>query len=423
MTDVVLRDGSTVRIRPATAADEHLVQDYFVGLSDESRRLRFWAQSVDVTEAARRTVDVDGVDHLTLIATLGAEGQMIGGAQFIRVDTTARAEVALSVTDEFQGHGLGSILVGMLAQAATAQGIGTFVAEVLPENHRMIGVFRDSGFLVTIRREAGRRRGGVPDRDHRGDDRAVRGARALSSGKRRPIVPAAVVVRGDRCVPRSGNHWRAAVPQPRDAAVRGGGLPGEPVAPHVQGVTAYPRIEDVPGRCRRRLRRGARARRWSRWRVPAAPQGVRALVVICAGFAEAGPEGAARQRELVEVCRRLRDAPRRAELHGRREHRSRCEAERDVRDRVAAGGTRGVPVAVRRARARRDETGRGDAHGPVDVRERRQQGGRLRPTTCSATGTRIRAPTWCSCTWSRSGTRGGSAGSRGGSPGTSRSSP
>ena len=68
-TDVVLRDGSTVSVRPATPADEHLVQDYFIGLSDESRRLRFWATSVDISEAARRTVDVDQVDHITLIAT------------------------------------------------------------------------------------------------------------------------------------------------------------------------------------------------------------------------------------------------------------------------------------------------------------------------------------------------------------------
>lgn len=103
---MVLRDGSTVHIRPARVEDTARVQDYFIGLSDDSRHLRFWSPSVDITEQSRRTVDVDHVDHLTLLAFLGDE--MVGGAQCFRDPASARAEVAMSVSDEFQGHGLGS---------------------------------------------------------------------------------------------------------------------------------------------------------------------------------------------------------------------------------------------------------------------------------------------------------------------------
>ena len=58
-TDVVLRDGSTVHIRPARAEDQEPLEDYFIGLSDESRRLRFWGASVDVREQSSRAVNID----------------------------------------------------------------------------------------------------------------------------------------------------------------------------------------------------------------------------------------------------------------------------------------------------------------------------------------------------------------------------
>ena len=152
-TDVVLRDGSTVHIRTASPADRTLVEDYFLSLSDESRRLRFWTPSVDVSEQARRTVDVDDEDHVTLLAMVGDD--MVGGTQFFREGRSSRAEVSVSVTDHLQGYGLGSILIGLLAQIGRERGITLFHAEVLPENHRMISVFRGSGFIVSIHAKPG----------------------------------------------------------------------------------------------------------------------------------------------------------------------------------------------------------------------------------------------------------------------------
>ena len=150
-SDVVLRDGSTVRIRPARPEDLPRVQDYLLGLSPETRRLRFWTVAVDVGELARKIVDVDYQDHLTMLVLRGGDdGTMIGGAQYSRIDG-GRAEIGMSVADEWQGRGIGSILLGQLAQAAAERGVTIFVAEVLPENHGMIGVFRESGFPLSIR--------------------------------------------------------------------------------------------------------------------------------------------------------------------------------------------------------------------------------------------------------------------------------
>ena len=78
------------------------MEDYFIGLSDDSG-IRFWSPSVNITEQSRRTVDVDHVDHLTLLSFLGDE--MVGGAQCFRDAGGARAEVAMSVSDEFRDTG------------------------------------------------------------------------------------------------------------------------------------------------------------------------------------------------------------------------------------------------------------------------------------------------------------------------------
>src|SRR6185295_24861 len=65
------------------------------------------------------------------------------------------AEVAFSVADDFQGHGLGTILLGQLAEIASKNGITVFEAEVLSANHKMLGMFRESGFHIEVTVEAG----------------------------------------------------------------------------------------------------------------------------------------------------------------------------------------------------------------------------------------------------------------------------
>ncbi len=301
-TDVVLRDGSTVSVRPAAPADERLLQDYFIGLSDESRRLRFWATSVDVSEAARRAVDVDNVNHVTLIATAGDDAEMVGGAQYVRIDGSARAEVSMSVTDRYQGQGLGSILLGVLVQAAREQGVQMCTASVLPENHRMIGVFRDSGFMVTIRAKPGEVEVEFPTAitAETVEQFEERERQSASNAVRSFLAPASCAVIGASRDPSTigGRLFHNIVTQPFSGVV----YPVNPTATHVQGVTAYPSVTEVPEPVELAL-----------IAVPAdqvlgvarecGQAGVRALVVISAGFGEAGAEGIARQDELVAICR------------------------------------------------------------------------------------------------------------------------
>jgi acetyl coenzyme A synthetase (ADP forming)-like protein len=302
VSDVALRDGSTVRVRPARPGDATRVEDYLIGLSPETRRLRFWSQAIDVRALAARIVDVDYRDHLTLLVLQGGdEGRMIGGAQYIRIEG-GRAEVSLSVTDEFQGRGIGSILLGQMAQEAARHEITTFVAEVLPENHTMVNVFRASGFTVSIRATPGAIEVEFPillteEAVGHFEDRETQ---AAVGAMRAFLEPRSVAVIGAS----------------RDSATIGGQLfhnllttefrgpvyPVNPKADVVHGVVAYPSIRDVPG--------GVDV---AFVVVPAAhvaevarecgAVGVRGLVVISAGFGETGGEGPGRQQELVEICR------------------------------------------------------------------------------------------------------------------------
>jgi acetyl coenzyme A synthetase (ADP forming)-like protein len=300
--DIVLRDGSTVHIRPATPDDARLLEDYFLGLSDESRRLRFWSQAVDVTEQARRTVDVDQVNHLTLLALLGDERKMVGGAQYFREGTSRRAEVSMSVTDALQGQGLGSILLGLLAQAALERDVSVFFAEVLPENHRMIGVFRDSGFRPTIRAKPGlvEVEFSTAITDETREQFEERERMAAANAVRAFLEPRAVAVLGASRDPLSigGRLFRNLVTQPFGGVV----YPVNPSAAFVQGVTAYPTILDVPGEVGLAFI-AVPAAHVVRVAEECGRKGVRGLVVISSGFGEVGPEGLALQHELVDVCR------------------------------------------------------------------------------------------------------------------------
>ncbi|MDP9241998.1 MAG: hypothetical protein M3O84_02355 [Actinomycetota bacterium] len=69
-SEAVLRDGTTVFIRQAVPGDRHRVEDYLIGLSPESRRLRFGSASISVSEVAERAVD-DAPDHVALLALHG----------------------------------------------------------------------------------------------------------------------------------------------------------------------------------------------------------------------------------------------------------------------------------------------------------------------------------------------------------------
>ena len=147
--DVVLRDGSTVHVRAAVPDDRVALGQFLQRLSEESRIFRFFTAVKDLSWAAKRFVEVDHNVQHSLVALRG-EAEEIVAHGYYALDKPGEADVALAVADSMQGMGLGTILLGHLAAAAAAVGITTFKADVMPENHRMLSVFRESGFPVRV---------------------------------------------------------------------------------------------------------------------------------------------------------------------------------------------------------------------------------------------------------------------------------
>ena len=228
---------------------------------------------------------------------------MVGHAGFERQpDHPDRAEVAMEIADAMQGKGLGTILLGQLAEAANHLGVQVLDAEVLPENHQMIKVFRDSGFPVTTHTVPGAILIEFP---------TSLSPEALERFERREQVAATAAMRAflePRSVAVVGASRRRGTVSGElfhnllEAGFNGPVYPVNPKATVVQSVVAYRSVLDVPGPVDLAV-----------LALPApyvveaaeecAAKGVRAIVVISAGFAETGPEGAQRQRELLAVCR------------------------------------------------------------------------------------------------------------------------
>ncbi len=298
--DAVLRDGSTVHIRPVVPEDRERLAAFLAGLSDESRVFRFFSPVRDLDWAARRFTDVDYVDRHGLLALRGEPEVIVGHGLYMRT-APDRAEVAFAVADELQGHGLGTILLGLLADEAHRAGISIFYAEVLPENQKMLAVFHDSGFPARSRTVDGTIQVELPTSLTPAalNEFEERSKQAAVAALQRFLEPAAIAVVG-------ASSKRGSIGGEVFANLLRSGFPGPvyPVSPHpvVQSVLAYPEVGKIPGPVDLAV-----------IVVPApevvevarqcAEKGVRALVVISAGFAEAGPEGRARQEELVAVCR------------------------------------------------------------------------------------------------------------------------
>jgi acetyl coenzyme A synthetase (ADP forming)-like protein len=303
--DVVLRDGSTLRLRAPVAVDSPALVEFFERLSPESRYLRFHGVRLVEPGLVAPFLDPDWTERGALIGTLADVGggeRIVALASYVRLRGPARAEVAFAVEDELQRRGIGTRLLERLAARAGAAGIERFVAEVLPENRQMLGVFEHVGFESTRELEHGEvevefsiaATSGFLERVDRRDHAAVRASLEPFFEPRSVAVLGASPRRGSI----GGELYRNILQSDFTGAAYPVNREGAPVA----GVRGYAAVEEIPDEvdlavicvpgeyvldsaesCLRR--------------------GIRALCVISAGFAETGEEGAERQRRLLELVR------------------------------------------------------------------------------------------------------------------------
>jgi RimJ/RimL family protein N-acetyltransferase len=148
-TEVTLRDGTPVLLRPILPEDKAELLDGFRRLSPESRYRRFLSPVDELTEEQlRHLTEIDYVDHFAWVAfDLGASGHPgIGVARYVRVPGEPEvAEAAVTVVDDHQGRGLGTLLLEALGAMALENGIARFRGYALEENRAILEVLESLG--------------------------------------------------------------------------------------------------------------------------------------------------------------------------------------------------------------------------------------------------------------------------------------
>ncbi|HMV54509.1 MAG TPA: GNAT family N-acetyltransferase [Rhodocyclaceae bacterium] len=151
---VVLRDGAALTIRPIRAEDAEMEQDFIRGLSEHTRYLRFMSTITELPpHKLRDFTDIDYDHHMALVATRrdGEQEIQLGVARYAvgeRGDSTDECEFAVTVTDDWQGRGVGTHLMLALIEAARKRGLRRMAGIVLATNQRMLELARKLGFVV-----------------------------------------------------------------------------------------------------------------------------------------------------------------------------------------------------------------------------------------------------------------------------------
>ena len=301
-SDILLRDGSTLRLRPIKPDDAHALIDFHKRLSPRSVYFRYFSPLPELGEG--RAISISTVDYHDSFGLIGElAGRLVAFACYYR-DGAAhdRAEVAFVTEDALQGRGIATRMLERLAEIARDQGIATFEAYVLGDNRKMMDVFINTGFEVERRLDGGIFHITFPiaPTPQSEEKSAMRSHRAASASMKVFFEPKSIAVVG------AGRHRGTIGAEVFHNLVQAGfqGVvyPVNERARVVGSVRAYTRITDIPDEVDLAI-----------IIVPAEEvesvvddcitKGVRGITVISAGFAETGAEGRAREQAILEKVR------------------------------------------------------------------------------------------------------------------------
>ena len=300
-SDVVLRDGSTVHLRDALPDDRAELRRFLDGLSIEARRLRFFTAAPDLESAARWAAGATERSAVSVVATAGDPGRIVAHAGFEPLDNGV-AEIAFEVAESLRGRGLATLLMAQLAARAGERGIEKFIAEVLPDNRRMLEVFRESGFPMELRRTAYDLRIELSTALTRETLERYEERERLAAGAamRHFLAPASIAVVG--ASRRAGTVGGQVLRNLLRCGFEGPVYAVNHRARRVQGLVAHGSVDDLP-EVPELVVVATPADAVVAVARDCALKGVKALLVLSGGFAEMGPEGQRRQDALVATCR------------------------------------------------------------------------------------------------------------------------
>ncbi|MGO9899128.1 MAG: GNAT family N-acetyltransferase [Solirubrobacteraceae bacterium] len=296
---MLLRDGSTLRLRSPTPNDFEDIKAFYDGLSPDSRYLRFHGFGRTDT-VARANAEASGVDRLALIGR--HDGRVVAAASYDGLREPGVAEVAFAVADDDQRRGIGMRMLEQLAAVAADRGIHRFDAEVMANNGPMLGVFEHAGFAVRRRGSKGELTVSlditptaavlerIDERDHIAGIASLRGV----------FAPSSVAVMGAAATP--GNIGRAVL-----ASIIAGGFEGV-VTPvnrtggavcSMRAARSLAELEVAP----ELVIIAAAGDEVLEFAAEAAAEGARALLVLPAGAEQDPAASVEQEKRLLEIVR------------------------------------------------------------------------------------------------------------------------
>ncbi len=157
MEETRVYDGQRVIFRPAKPVDARLIQEHFYNMDEEDVQTRFFSMRRNFyREDMDRMAQVDYIKNLVIVAATGEIGfEKIIGLGVYAHENSAVAEVAFSTSKEWQGRGIGGILLRKLVEAARENGFLRLIAHVLPTNTAMIKLFKKLPYQINTKTEFG----------------------------------------------------------------------------------------------------------------------------------------------------------------------------------------------------------------------------------------------------------------------------
>jgi len=298
--DVVLRDGSVGHVRAILPSDQEALQRFHSRQSDESIYLRFFAPLRELSSRdLHRFTNVDYRDRVALVVT--HRGEIIGIGRYDRIDAHS-AEVAFNISDDFQGRGIGSVLLEHLADIARDMGLTSFEAEVLPQNQKMLRVFADAGYVVARRVEDGivQVHFDIEPTEKSESVRLAREHRAESVSISALVAPKVIAVVGAGRTP--GSVGREVLRHLRDGGFTGQLYAVNPAVQDVLGIPSHPTVSAIPAQVDVAVL-AMRPEYALDVVEDCAAAGVHGLVILSAGFAESGKDGQKLEKRMLRLAR------------------------------------------------------------------------------------------------------------------------
>ncbi|MBU2534871.1 MAG: GNAT family N-acetyltransferase [Chloroflexi bacterium] len=303
-TEVLLKDGSRILLRPIRQDDTERWLAFFQRQSQQTKYFRFQRDPGEMgPEDALRFCTVDYNNTFALVGEVQKEQrkEIVAIGRYYRLPDKRSARVAFAIEDAYHGKGIGTKLIEWLANIARDNGIAFFKGDVLAENERMMSVLKDYGFHIDSELRGGVYHLTIPIARSRRVERKEAERERLSTvaSIRNVMAPRSIAVVGASRQP--GSIGQLVFRNIMEGGFAGVVYPVNPKADAIMAVKAYPSILDVPGEVDLAIII-VPTQFVAKVADECGRKGVRAIIVITDGFKERGPEGAAREEELRDVA-------------------------------------------------------------------------------------------------------------------------